>query len=186
MLSQTDLAHEISRILHAFYWVMMDILGALEEAADRVNEELRFHLMLASKRCNVIVEHLRIALEEAGIKPNGRLGKEELRKMIGTLSIETLECIKDTLKILIDEMTSDGKCDASWLSSKLMEFSDTIYVASGLLKALSDSLKESKDKYIWRTCLILQTIAQDLEVIANTHYYLASNLEILAKDLRTK
>ncbi|MEM2029585.1 MAG: hypothetical protein QXS05_09435 [Candidatus Bathyarchaeia archaeon] len=184
MLSRIDLAYEMPRILYALYWVMADVLSALEEAAGKVNERLRFHFMLASKRCNIIVEHLRLALEETGIKIDERLGEEELRRRIGALPIETLKNFRSTIKRLINELASSEGCNASWLSSKLMEFADIICVASGMLKALSDSLKESRDEHIWRICLILQAVAQDLEVITNTHRYLTSNPEMLARDVK--
>lgn len=177
-----DLAHDAHRILYAFYWIMMDILSALEEATSKVNGGIKLHLTLAYKRCNLIIEHLKIALEETGLEPDERLRKEELERIIGTLSIETLENIRDALKKLINELASSGNYNASWLSSKLTEFADIICIASGLLRALSNSLKNSQGEYIWRTRLILQIIAQDLEVIVNTHRYLASNPEMLAKD----
>lgn len=185
MLDRVDLAYSVLQVLYAFYWVMVDIRDALEDAAGKASEGLRFHLMLASKRCNVIIEHLRMALEEAGVKPDERLGEEELLRRIGALSIETLENIRSTLKGLIGDLASGGKREVSWLISKLMEFADVIYIAVGLLRAFSDSLKESRNEHVWRTSLILRTIAQDLEVIANAHRYLASNPEMLARDLKT-
>lgn len=184
MEGQTDLAYEMLQVLYAFYWVMVDILGALKDAADSVGEGMRFHLMLASIRCKVIVEHLRIAIEEAGIKPDERPSEEELRRRIGALPIETLESIKSTLKGLIGELASGGRREASWLASKLTEFADVICIAVGLLKVFLDDLKESPDERFWKTILILQTVAQDLEIIVNAHRYLASNPDILVKDLK--
>lgn len=184
MLGRTNLIHNALQILYAFYWVMVDILDALKDATGRVSERMRFHLALAGRRCNIIVEHLRIALEEAGIRLNERMGEEELRRGIGTLPIETLENIRSTLKGLIDDLASGEKREVSWLSLKLMEFADIICVAVGLLKAFSDNLKEGQDERIWRTRLIIQIVAQDLEVIVNAHRYLASNPEMLIKDLK--
>lgn len=184
MLGRTDLTHEVLQALYAFYWVMLDILDALEDAACRASGRMRFHLVLAGRRCNIIVEHLRMVLEEAGIKPDERLGEGELRRRIGAFSIETLENVRGILKDLIGELSSGGKCGVSWLVSKLTEVADTICVAVGLLRAFSDSLKESQDEHAWRTSLILQIVAQDLEIIANAHRHLASNPEMLARDLK--
>ncbi|MEM1582730.1 MAG: hypothetical protein QXK89_09525 [Candidatus Bathyarchaeia archaeon] len=183
-MSRFDLTYNVFQILHAFYWVMVDILGTLKDAAGKVNGGVKLHLILASKRVNLIVEQLMIALEQAGIKIDERMSEEEIRKRIGALSLETLESIRETLKRLIDELAAPGERNASWVSNKLKEIADVICIASGLLKAYSNSLKESQDESVWRTCLILQTVAQDLEVIVNANRYLASNPEMLARDLK--
>lgn len=178
-----NLAYDAHRLLHAFYWAMMDVLGALEEAIGKADGGVKLHLILASKRCNLIIEHIKIALEGVGVNPEEKLERGELERIIGKLAIETLENIRDTLKKLINELASSGNCEPYWLSSKLVEFAEVICIASGLLRAFSKSLENSQGEYIWRTRLILQIIAQDLEVIVNTHRYLASNPEMLVKDL---
>ncbi|MEM2673662.1 MAG: hypothetical protein QXG34_02965, partial [Candidatus Bathyarchaeia archaeon] len=62
-MSRFDLTYNVFQILHAFYWVMVDILGTLKDAAGKVNGGVKLHLILASKRVNLIVEQLMIALE---------------------------------------------------------------------------------------------------------------------------
>ncbi|MEM1514545.1 MAG: hypothetical protein QXH24_00590 [Candidatus Bathyarchaeia archaeon] len=175
-----DLAFSIFQILHAFYWIMIDMLDALKDAASKANEGLRFHLTLAIKRINIIIEHLKIALEGAGVK----LDEREVQRKIDKLSIKMLEDFRNSLKKIVNELVSNRECEISWLSSKLKEIADIIYFASGLLKAYSDSLKKNQDERIWRTCLIIDVIVQDLEVIVNIHRYLTSNAEMLAKDLK--
>ncbi|MEM2273731.1 MAG: hypothetical protein QXX56_05935 [Candidatus Bathyarchaeia archaeon] len=140
--------------------------------------------MLASKRVDLIIKQLRIVLEQVGIRLDEEMREEEIQRRIGALSLETIKSVRDTVKGLIKDLASHGECNTSWVSSKLMEFTDIICIASGLLKACSNSLKESHDVHIWRACLILQTVAQDLEVIANAHRCLASNPEMLARDLK--
>lgn len=185
MLNQIDLTHDIPKILQALYWIVVDISNTLEEGKCKANRGLRLHLMLASKRFNIIIEHLKIALEEAGIELDERLEEEEIRKRIGTLSINTLEDVKKTIKKIINESVSNNECKASWLSSKLIEFADVISIACCLLKMYLESLRGSTNEYTWRICLILQIVVHDLEIIENTHRYLASNLEMLIKNLKS-
>ncbi|MEM0216544.1 MAG: hypothetical protein QXK78_02520 [Candidatus Bathyarchaeia archaeon] len=183
MLSWINLAHDAHQLLQAFYWVMMDVSNSLEEAMDKADGGVKLHLMLASKRCNLIIEHIKIAIEGVELNPDKKPNREKLESILGTLSIETLENIKSTIKKLINDLASSGNCNPSWLSTKLMEIANIICIASGLLRAFSNSLKDNQNENTWRTCLILQTIAQDLEIIANTHRYIASNPKMLVKEL---
>lgn len=184
MFSSINLPYEVPQIFHALYWILMDVFNALEEAKNKTSGGLKLHLTLASKRCGIIVEHLKIALEESGIKPDERLEEEEMRRRIGTLPMDALENVKNTIKRIIGEFSSDEKCEASWLSSKLVELADIISIASCLLKIYLEDLRGSNDERIWKTCLILRVIICDLEIIENTHRYLASNPEMLIKNLK--
>lgn len=127
MLNEADLAYNAFQVLHAFYWVMTDILGALEDAIYRASGGVKLHLMLVGKRVNLIVEQLRIALEQAGIKLGEEIMMREVRRRIGALSLETLESVRGTVKTLIKELAAHGECNVSKISSKLMEFAD-VYV----------------------------------------------------------
>ncbi|MEM0231670.1 MAG: hypothetical protein QXW27_00535 [Candidatus Methanomethylicaceae archaeon] len=182
MLNQIDLIKEFPHILHAVYWVVIDVSNTLEEAKNKINNKgLKLHLTLSSKRFNIIAEHIRIVLEEVGIKPDERLEKEELRRRIGVLPIEALEDFEKTIKKIINEFIFNNKYEVPWLSSKLTETANIISIASSLLKIYLEILK--KNEYTLKTCLILQTIIYDLEIIENVHRNLALNSEILIKDL---
>lgn len=185
MWNQFDLINEIPKVLHAIYWIVVDVSNVFEEAKEEANGGLKLHLMLASKRFSIIAEHLKIALEAFGIKADKRLEEDEIRKRIGTLPMMALEDLRKTVRRAIGEFIYNYKNDTSWLSYKLIETADIICIAASFLKVYTEILeKGGNNAYIWRVCLILKAIIHDLEVIENTHRCLALKPEILMKDLQ--
>ncbi|MEM1507097.1 MAG: hypothetical protein QXU02_02840 [Candidatus Bathyarchaeia archaeon] len=184
MLKGADSAHGSFQLLFAFYWIMTDILDFLENAVNRADGGLRFHLMLASKRIRIIIDHLKVALEEVGIELRERPGDEYMRRILGAISVETLENIRGVFESLIKEQGSGGRRGAFWLSYKLTEIADVICIVSSLLKHIAADLNNCSDERSWRVFLILQIVVRDLEVIVNVHHHLASNPGMLIKDLR--
>lgn len=176
-----DSVFELMRLVRAFYWIMVDVLEVLEAAGGRAAPGLRFHLDLAGKRVKIILEHLKTAIEEAGLSLGEKMSGEELRRVAGSISIDILRDLREVVKGFVECRTSGSQ--APLLASRLMDFAGVMNIAAGILRICTQNLRGELDKHAFKACLALEAAAQDLELMAQIHCQLASNHQMLAEDL---
>ncbi|MDI9619289.1 MAG: hypothetical protein QFX33_00490 [Candidatus Nezhaarchaeota archaeon] len=178
--------HELTHVLLVLHQVMREVLKHIESSEKRASTSLKFHLRLAGRRVNIIVEHLEAALEELNAEPHVELSEKEIEKALGTVAVEAIAKLKKSIAEFIDEAAKPlGKRELNvlHLSAVLTDFAEVLNIAAAFIKLLCLTLEKSPDIHVWRASLALQAVARDMEIIVHMHHQLTSNPDMLAKEV---
>ena len=122
--SLEDTIHQIIRSLEAFYWLMMEVLKVIEALKSHPSPVFKFHATLAYNRVKTIIDNLKAALKQVGLTLKEKPEEAELRSLVGSLAMGTLNVLKTAVSSLKHESNSGGSPIPSKFLLTLIECSE--------------------------------------------------------------